>query len=332
MSAAAAMPRLRVRPAVVWPAAVAVLVVLALISISVGDVTLGPRRLWAGLLRTDDLAATVLWNIRLPRLLVAMLVGSALSASGVVMQTFFRNGLASPGLLGVSSGGAAGAVIAIALGWTTASVFVLPTFAITGALLATGAVVVLARRGAGTERLLLAGVALNALLGAVTSYVLTNFTISYERNAQIVFWLLGGLEDRSWDHVAVAVPVLLAAALLWPLARAMDLLSLGSLEAQSLGVDVRVLSRQLLLLSTVMTALATAVAGTVGFVGLVVPHILRLLVGPGHRRLVPLALVGGAAFVVACDLVGRLAGGLRVGIVTALIGGPFFLWLLRRQP
>jgi iron complex transport system permease protein len=112
----------------------------------------------------------------------------------------------------------------------------------------------------------------------------------------------------------------------------MDLLSLGAMEAQSLGVDVRTLSRQLLVLSTVMTALATAVTGTVGFVGLIVPHILRLLVGPAHRRLVPLAIVGGAAFVVSCDLIGRCAGGLRVGIVTALIGGPFFLWLLRRQP
>jgi len=332
VSAAAAMARERVKPTTVWPIAVAALIGLSLLSLSIGDVRLGPRQLWAGLMHDDALAATVVWNIRMPRLLVAVLVGGALSASGLVMQTFFRNGLASPGLLGVSSGGAAGAVIAIAAGWASASLLVLPVFAILGALVSTAAVVVLARRGAGTERLLLAGVALNALLGAVTSYVLTNFTISYERNAQIIFWLLGGLEDRSWEHVMIAAPVLIAAVWLWPLARPMDLLSLGAMEAQSLGVDVRTLSRQLLLLSTVMTALATAVTGTVGFVGLIVPHILRLLVGPGHRRLVPLAIVGGAAFVVGCDLIGRCAGGLRVGIVTSLIGGPFFLWLLRRQP
>jgi iron complex transport system permease protein len=260
-----------------------------------------------------------------------MAVGAALSASGLVMQAYFRNGLASPGLLGVSSGGAAGAVIAIGAGWTGASLVVLPACAIAGAFAATGAVLILARRGTGTERLLLAGVALNALLGAVTSYVLTNFTVSYERNAQIVFWLLGGLEDRSWEHALVTAPVLLGMVLLWPLGRPMDLLSLGTAEAQSLGVDVRTVRRQMLVLSTVLTALATAVAGTIGFVGLIVPHVLRLLVGPEHRRLVPLSLVGGAAFMVACDLVGRLAGGLRVGIVTALVGGPFFLWLLRRQ-
>lgn len=332
MSSAAAKkvnPRLA---RIAWPAAIILLVTLAIVSLGVGDMPLRPARIWAGLWHHDDVAATVLWNIRLPRLLVALLVGAGLSASGVVMQSYFRNGLASPGLLGVSSGGAAGAVVAIGLGWASLSLLIVPVFAICGALVATGAVLVLARRGTGTDRLLLAGVALNALLGAVTSYVLTNYTLSFERNAQILFWLLGGLEDRTWEHVAIVSPVLLTGALLWPLARSMDLLSLGAPEAQSLGVDVRTLRRRMLGLSTIMTALATAVAGTVGFVGLIVPHVFRLIVGPEHRRLVPLSLVGGAAFMVACDLIARAAGGLRVGIVTALVGGPFFLWLLRRQP
>jgi iron complex transport system permease protein len=248
------------------------------------------------------------------------------------MQAYFRNSLASPGLLGVSSGGAAGAVIAIAAGWTAVSLWILPLAAVIGAFAATGAVVILAQRGAGTERLLLAGVALNALLGAITSYVLSRFIGQYDRNASILFWLLGGLDDRTWEHIIVASPVVVAALALLPLARPMDLLSLGEAEAQSLGVDVRKIRRALLGLSTVLAAVSTAVAGTIGFVGLVVPHILRLLVGPEHRRLVPLSLVGGAAFVVACDLAGRALGGLRLGIVTALIGGPFFLWLLRRKP
>jgi iron complex transport system permease protein len=313
------------------PVAVLLLGLLALASLGIGDMPLGPARIFAGLLHRDDLAATVLWNIRLPRMLVAMLVGAALAASGLVMQAYFRNSLASPGLLGVTSGGAAGAVVMIGLGWASASIFVLPVAAILGALIATGAVVLLARRGASTERLLLAGVALNALLGAVTSYVLSNFTLTYERNAKILFWLLGGLEDRTWEHVLMAAPIVIAAALLWPLGRPMDLLSLGASEAQSLGVDVKRLRRSLLALSTVLTALATSVAGTVGFVGLIVPHLLRLIVGPEHKRLVPLTLIGGAAFVLACDLIGRSVGGLRVGIVTSLIGGPFFLWLLRRQ-
>ena len=322
------------RPAARWALPIAALTLLGLcvVALGTGDIWLSPGRIWAAMRGGDELAATILWNIRLPRLVVAVFVGGALSAGGLVMQAYFRNSLASPGLLGVSSGGAAGAVIAIAAGWASLSLVFVPAAAVVGAMIATGAVVILARRGASTERLLLAGIALNALLGAVTSYVLTSSVLTYERNAQILFWLLGGLEDRGWDHVGMAVAVLPAAALLWPLGRPMDLLSLGTDEAQSLGVDVRRLRRAMLLLATVLTALATAVAGTVGFVGLIVPHILRLLVGPEHRRLIPLSLIGGAAFVVACDLVGRGFGhGLRLGIVTSLVGGPYFLWLLRKH-
>ena len=332
MSAVAAQSRsTRASDGFALAVASAILLAAALGSLAFGDVRLSPSQLFAGLLRQDEYAATILWQIRLPRLLVAMLVGAALSGSGLVMQAYFRNSLASPGLLGVSAGGAAGAVLAIGFGVAAVSLLTVPLFATAGALAATLVVIVLARRGASTERLLLAGVALNALLGAVTSYVLSAKTVTYERNAQVLFWLLGGLEDRTWEHVWMAAAILPAGLLLLPLGRPMDLLSLGAEEAQSLGVDVRRLRRTLLGLSTVLTALATAVAGTVGFVGLVVPHILRLLVGPEHRRLVPLSLLGGAAFVVACDLLGRAAGELRLGIVTSLVGGPFFLWLLRRS-
>lgn len=314
------------------PTATTLLVGLTLASLGAGDMRLGPARLWAGFCRRDALAATVLWDIRMPRVAVAMLVGAALAAAGLVMQAYFRNSLASPDLLGVSSGGAAGAVIAIACGWTAVSLWSLPIAALAGAFAATGAVLILARRGASTERLLLSGVALNALLAALTAYVLSHFTGMFERNTQILFWLMGGLEDRMWMHVVIASPIVVGAVLLLPLGRPLDLLSLGEQEAQSLGIDVRRLRRRSLALATVLTAMATAVAGLVGFVGLVVPHSLRLLVGPEHRRLVPLSLVSGAAFVLACDLVCRAAGGLRLGIVTALVGGPFFLWLLRRHP
>ncbi|RKX33597.1 MAG: iron ABC transporter permease [Verrucomicrobia bacterium] len=313
------------------PGAIALLLFLMITALGVGDMPLSPARIWAGLMRTDELAAAIVWQIRMPRLIVAVFVGGSLAASGLVMQAYFRNSLASPGLLGVSSGGTAGAVVAIGIGIAGTSLLVMPVCAIIGALIATSAVLILARSGASTERLLLAGIALNALLAAVTSFVLSQSILSYERNAQILFWLLGGLEDRSWEHVWMVLPTALAAILLWPLGRSMDLLSLGANEAQSLGVDVRRLRRIMIVLSTVLTALATAVSGTVGFVGLVVPHALRLMLGPEHRRLVPLALIGGGAFVLACDLIGRAAGGLRLGIVTSLIGGPFFLWLLRRK-
>lgn len=313
------------------PVLASVLVVLAGVSLAWGELEFSWAQLWAGLTGADELARTVVLDLRLPRVITGMLVGAGLSAGGLVMQAYFRNSLASPDLLGVSSGAAAGAVSAIVFGWTAVALWVLPLAAVAGAVGATCAVLMLAKRGASTERLLLAGVALNALLGAVTSYQLSHGVALWERNAQLLFWLLGGLEDRSWLHVLAALPILVAAAVLWPLGRQMDLLSLGEAEAQSLGVDVRRLRRVLLVLATVLAATATSVAGIVGFVGLVVPHGLRLLVGPEHRRLVPLCLVGGAVFVLGCDLAGRWAGGLRLGIVTALIGGPFFLWLLRRR-
>ncbi len=236
----------------------------------------------------------------------------------------------------MSSGGALGAVAVLALapatGFAAASLWALPVASVLGAFGATGAVLMLAQRGAGTERLLLSGVALNALLGAGTSFLLTTTVGHFEVNAQILFWLMGGLESRSWEHVWMGVPAIAAGCLLLlPLGRAMDLLSLGEQSAQSLGVDVRRLRRQLIVLSTVLTALATAVGGIIGFVGLVVPHILRLAFGPAHRRLLPYSMLGGAAFLLACDLVTRTFPlGLRLGVVTSLVGGPFFLWLLRR--
>jgi len=326
-----------VKPRLAVPLLLALLALTFLASLAFGELRLSFGQVLGALTNgTDEVARTVVRDFRLPRALVGLAVGAALGASGVVMQAFFRNPLASPGLLGVSSGGALGAVAVLAagpiLGFAAATMWALPIASIVGAFAATGMVLMLAQRGAGTERLLLSGVALNALLGAGTSFLLTTTAGHFEVNAQILFWLMGGLESRSWEHVWMGVPaILVACLLLLPLGRAMDLLSLGEQSAQSLGVDVRRLRRQLIVLSTVLTALATAVAGIVGFVGLVVPHVLRLAFGPDHRRLLPYSMLGGATFLLACDLVTRTFPlGLRLGVVTALIGGPFFLWLLRR--
>jgi iron complex transport system permease protein len=316
----------------------ALLVLVFLASLAFGELRLSPGQLFAVFTGGgDDIARTVVRDFRLPRALVGAAAGAALGASGVVMQAFFRNPLASPGLLGVSSGGALGAVAVLALGpalgLAAATLWALPLASVIGAFAATGVVLMLAQRGAGAERLLLSGVALNALLGAGTSFLLTLTAGHFEVNAQILFWLMGGLESRGWEHVWMGVPGILAACLLLlPLGRAMDLLSLGEQSAQSLGVDVPRLRRRLILLSTVLTALATAVAGIVGFVGLVVPHMIRLSIGPDHRRLLPYSMLGGAAFLLVCDLVTRTFPlGMRLGVVTSLVGGPFFLWLLRRS-
>ena len=319
-------------------------VVFGFLFVGTGEFT--PGEVWQGLRGGDGICAHVIWGIRLPRLLVGLLSGAPLAASGVVMQAFFRNALASPGLLGVSAGASAGAIVFLGLPagvhvavesalrlflpeFFAHTLFVVPVAAIAGAFAATALVVGFARRAGGGDRLLLAGIAVNALLGGVASLALSKMTLSVERGSQVMFWLLGGLENRNWEDVSMAAPIVIGLALLWPLGRAMDLLCLGEREALSLGVNVGGIRWRLVALSTILTAVATAVTGTVGFVGLVVPHVLRLLLGAEHRRLVPYAIIGGAVFMVACDWVGMLAGGVRVGVVSALIGGPFFLWLLR---
>lgn len=325
------MARPRLAPALI----LALLLGLAVLaSLGLGELRIGPKEALLALLgRGEELHRTIIWDVRLPRTLVGLATGAGLAASGVAMQAFFRNPLASPGLLGVSSGGAMGAVLVLALGIGQGSIFTIPLVSILGAFLATGAVLLLANRGASTEHLLLSGVALNALFGAVTSFLLSLSAGQFQVSGQILFWLMGGLENRTWEHVWMGLPgILLGCALLLPLGRRLNLLALGESGAQSLGVDTRRLRWELIAYSTVLTALATAVAGVVGFVGLLVPHLLRLLFGPDHRRLLPYSMLGGAAFLLLCDVGTRfLSSGLRLGVVTSLLGGPFLLWLLRRH-
>jgi len=327
--------RPRVLPLAATGLLVAILLAAAIASLALGDANLRPAEVLRALAgRGDDLARTVVWDLRLPRTLVGMAVGAGLAASGVAMQAYFRNALASPGLLGVSSGGALGAVAVLALGGASASLWTVPAASILGAFAATAAVMMLARRGASSEHLLLSGVALNAIFGAGTSFLLALSAGQFQVSGQILFWLMGGLENRTWEHVWISLPaILLGCGLLLPLGRGLNLLSLGEASAQSLGVDVRRLRWQLIVLSTVLTALATAVGGIVGFVGLLVPHLLRLGFGPDHRRLLPLSMLGGAALVLLCDLPTRfLPGSMRLGVITALVGGPFLLWMLRKKP
>ncbi len=278
--------------------------------------------------------AAVLWHIRLPRMLVGLLVGAALGVSGAVMQGVFGNPLADPGIIGVSAGASLGAVIAIALGITNSHIFVMPLFAVTGAALAVSLTVALAMKNGRMPAmiLLLAGVAVNMLAGALTSGLLT--VMNERRLQEYLFWLVGGLDYRRWEHVYLALgPVVCGILLLCLLARQLNILSLGDQEAKAVGAQVAKLRLLLLFLASITTATAVCVSGTIGFVGLIVPHILRLLIGPEHRLLLPASALFGALFIVACDMLGRIMlppSEIRVGIMTALLGAPYFLFLLRR--
>lgn len=276
----------------------------------------------------------VVWHIRMPRMLVGVLVGAALAVSGAVMQGVFGNPLADPGIIGVSSGAALGAVLAIALGLTASSMFYMPLFALLGALLTVAFTVFLAMRDGKIPvmTLLLAGVAVSIFLGALTSGILT--FISEYKLREFLFWTVGGLDYRRWEHVALGVtPILLGVITLCALARQLNILVLGEEEARAVGVPVVKLRMLLLFVASMTTATAVCISGSIGFVGLVVPHILRLILGPEHRVLLPASALTGGIFLVACDMIGRLVmppTEIRVGIMTALIGAPYFLYLLRR--
>ncbi len=284
----------------------------------------------------------VLLTIRAPRILLGVLVGAGLAASGAALQGLFRNPLADPGLIGVSSGAALAAVAVIVLGVPPLALasgglglYALPLAAFGGGLLATLLVAWLANHGGYAQlgTLLLAGIAINALAGAGTG--LLTYLADDEQLRTLTFWSLGSLGGATWREVAaIAPPIGFALALIAWRARVLNALLLGDREAGHLGFAVERTKRILIVAAALAVGSAVAVAGIIGFVGLVVPHLLRLAQGPDHRFLLPGSALLGAALLVCADLLARtvvVPSELPIGIVTALLGGPFFLWLLWRQ-
>ncbi len=321
------------------------LIAAALVAVGVGAVWIPPGttlRLVAwklGLIeRPPGVAQSVeiiLFQLRIPRVLLAAVVGAALAAAGAVFQALFRNPLADPAIIGVSSGAALGAVAAIlATGGAFAGGLLVPAMAFLGALGAGLLVYRLARVGPAVQvaTLLLAGIAVAALISAIMALVLS---YSGERIRSIYFWLLGGLSARGWESLGAAAPLAAVgvAAALWT-AGNLNLMALGEERAGQLGVEVERFKRIALATGAVLTGASVAVAGVIGFVGLMTPHLLRLILGADHRRLLPASVLGGALFMVLADLAARTLRApeeIPVGAITALLGGPFFLYLLRRQ-
>lgn len=292
---------------------------------------------WLGGAAVRPSDAFVLGEIRLPRLVVATFGGAALALAGTVLQATFRNPLASPDLVGTTAGAAFGGALAIVTGWSQLGVVVTPAASLAGAMLVTSLVFVLARAHGrfSVTTLLLAGIALNTLVGALTSFVVTFTFSNYSASADVLFWLMGGLEARTWEHAAItAAGCVLFAALVAPRARELDLLTLSDDTAHSLGVDAAKARRWLVWCACGLTASTVANSGGIAFVGLVVPHLARLVVGPSHRVLLPAAALLGAVILVASDFACRLAppdSNLRLGVVTAFLGAPYFLYLLARH-
>ncbi|ETD80951.1 FecCD family ABC transporter permease [Rhodobacter capsulatus] len=279
----------------------------------------------------------VMREIRLPRAILAAMVGASLGLSGAAMQGLLRNPMAEPGVIGISAAAALGAVIALQTGLAASFALALPLAALLGALIGVGAILFLAGRG-GTLALILAGIALSALASALTSLVL-NLSPNPFAAQDIVFWMMGSLADCSFTHVAIAAPFMAVGGLLLArTGRGLDALTLGEEAAASMGIDLTRLRLTVILGTAASVGAATAVAGTVGFVGLVVPHLLRPLVGASPARLLPAAALGGAVLVLIADIAVRkvLPGqDLKLGVLMALVGAPVFLnliWRMRGQP
>jgi iron complex transport system permease protein len=305
-------------------------------AVSPGEVlaAIGRRIGLLGGVAADPLADDVLWQIRFPRVALAAVVGAALGCAGAAMQGSFSNPLAEPGVVGVSSGAVLGAVISIVAGVTFAGPWTLVGAAFLGGLITVFAVYWGARSAGRTEvvTLVLTGIAVNALVGAVIG--LMTYLSNDAELRSITFWTLGSVAQATWAKVAVVAPIALAGlAVAWHLAPRLDLLSIGERQARHLGVDVERLRIAMLTVIAVLTAAAVAMSGSILFVGLVIPHLVRMVAGPAHRLLLPASALAGALVLVVADLVARTAAApaeLPLGVLTALVGSPFFLWQLRR--
>jgi iron complex transport system permease protein len=275
-----------------------------------------------------------LWTIRFPRVALSLLVGAALAMAGTVMQGVFANPLAEPSVIGVSSGASVGACIAIIFGFSATAAWTLPTFAFVAAMVVTFIIWALSRVSgrAVVLTLVLTGIAINAIAGAATSFLI--FLGDTTSREQVIFWQMGTLSNAVWNHVAIVAPVFvvgLVGCMLF--SGRLDVLALGDQSAAASGINVERLRIVAIVLVCVLTGAAVAFAGIISFVGLIVPHALRLIVGPSHRYLVPLSALGGAVLLGAADIAARTVipfADLPVGIFTAVVGGPLFLLLLRR--
>lgn len=320
------------------------LVASSIANLKWGAYALSWAELWQAFTVTDSgMAQVIVWEIRLPRLLLGLLLGAALAVGGAMMQGLFRNPLADPGLLGIASGAALAAVAVIVLGnslllglTTWLGLYTLPIAAFIGGLLTTLLVYGLAQTQRGRTSiatLLLAGIAINAFNGALLG--LLTYIADDQQLRTLTFWSMGSLAAAGWQEVALVAPWLLVLLLILPwYAKALNALLLGETEAQYLGFAVERIKTLLLVITALLVGLSVSLAGIIGFIGLVVPHLVRLLLGPDYRSLLPASLLLGAWLLTSADLLARLIiipAELPIGLLTAGIGGPFFLWLLWRQ-
>lgn len=318
-----------------YVASVFVLVAAVLVGVTVGSVSIPLRVLWSPDL--DEAASNILWNIRMPRVALAGLVGASLAMAGAAFQGLLKNPLADPYTLGVSSGASVGAVTTLFFGISVPflGLFTLPVFSMIGAFLTMLIVMGFAKlidRAMKMETIILTGIIFSSFLGSVISLMIA---LTGEELRQIIGWLLGSVSMRGWPYVTMALPfMILGSLLLWLNRRELNALVFGEERAKHLGVDVKRRKMMILTGGSILTGAAVAVSGTIGFVGLVVPHMTRMLWGGDHRHVLPLSMINGATLLIVCDLVSRTIispSELPIGVITAFIGAPVFAFIFWKQ-
>jgi iron complex transport system permease protein len=319
------------------------LVITVTAAVGIGSVALSPGAVWQVIVDhltghpQNTVADTIVWEIRLPRVLLAAVVGAALTTAGAVVQVMVRNALADPFLLGVSSGASVGATAVLLLGaFAALGVWAISVGSVLGAVVAMSAVFLVSRRGRqlAPTQLILCGVVLSAMFESVTSYLI--FRGNPQATQSVLFWLMGSFGLASWNQLPIPL-LALVAVMVYLLAqgRPLNALAMGAEPAASLGVDVARLRRNLFFATSLLAGVCVAVSGVIGFVGLVVPHIVRLMVGSDHRRVLPVGVLFGAWFMVVGDLLARTIVSpqeMPIGVITAFIGAPTLLFLIRRRP
>lgn len=320
------------------------LIVMVVLAAGSGQVAVSPSGVIASIGRAlgfdtgqgadHALTDAALWTIRFPRIVMALLIGAALAAAGTLMQAVFGNPLAEPSVVGVSSGAALGAALSIVAGWTFLGDWTIAVTAFVAGLVTTLVIYLTSRSNGRTEiiTLVLTGIAVNAVAGA--GLALLTFLGDTGAREQIVFWQMGSLNGARWQQVGVMVPLILVGLIVaFLLARTLDLFALGERSARHLGVNVELVRIVVIVIVALLVCAAVSFAGIIGFVGLVIPHLMRMIIGPAHLPLLAASVLGGALLLVTADLVARTAvpmADLPIGMLTSLVGGPFFFWLLRR--
>ncbi|EPD51199.1 hypothetical protein HMPREF1210_01796 [Paenisporosarcina sp. HGH0030] len=318
-----------------YVASVFVLIAAVLVGVTAGSVSIPMQVLWNP--NMDEAASNILWNIRIPRVVLAGLVGASLAIAGAAFQGLLKNPLADPYTLGVSSGASVGAVVTLFFGISVPflGLFTLPVFSMLGAFLTMVTVMSFAKlidRAMKMETIILTGIIFSAFLGSVISLMIS---LSGEELRQIIGWLLGSVSMRGWPYVTMALPFMtIGFLLLWLNRRELNALVFGEERAMHLGVNVKRRKMMILTGGSILTGAAVSVSGTIGFVGLVVPHMTRMLWGSDHRHVLPLSFINGASLLIICDLVSRTIispSELPIGVITAFIGAPVFAFIFWKQ-